>query len=220
MRTVIFDMDGVIVESEDFHCEAWMQAYKTIGIEIDRNYYFSKICGKHGLQSTREVLEEFGKPEKDDQQFREMLIMKKDHLAADMLRGTILSRAGVLALIRRIAQSPRKIGLGSTSSMIAVNAVLSTLNIEDQFNVMIGGEGVKNGKPHPEVYLKIAQLLEEQPYNCIVIEDSQSGINAAKSAGMKCIAVLNERNKAEDLQHADTVVGSFAEITDEVLDTL
>ncbi len=220
MRTVIFDMDGVIVESEDFHCDAWVQAYKTIGIEIDHNFYFSRICGKHGLQSTRETLEHFGRPEKDDQQFREMLILKKDHLAADMMRGKIPPRPGVLALIRKIAQSPRKIGLGSTTSMIGVNAVLHTLNIEDQFNVMIGGEGVKSGKPHPEVYLKIAQLLEEEPHNCIVIEDSKSGINAAKSAGMKCIAVLNERNKAEDLQHADMVIGSYAEVTDEVIDTL
>lgn len=218
MKTVIFDMDGVIVESEDFHCDAWIYAYKNIGIDISRDYYFSKICGTHGLVSTRLVLEEFNHPSKADVQFRELLVMKKDRLASDMMRGIIPPRKGVVELITGLSTGGYKIGLGSTTSMIAVSAVLSTLNIDDKFNVIIGGEGVKVGKPHPEVYLNIARLLEEDPYHCVVIEDSKTGITAAKSAGMKCIAILNSRNKADELQHADLVVGSFSEITPEVIE--
>ncbi len=220
MKTVIFDMDGVIVESEDFHCDAWIQAYQRIGIDIDRNYYFSKICGKHGLVSTRLVLEEFNHPSKDDTQFRELLVMKKDRLASDLMRNTIEPRSGVVELIKKLSAHGYTLGLGSTTSMIAVNAVLSTLNIDDKFNVVIGGEGVTVGKPHPEVYLKIARLLEEDPYHCVVIEDSKTGVTAAKSAGMKCVAILNSRNKADELQHADLVVGSFSEITPEVIERL
>ncbi len=220
MKTVIFDMDGVIVESEDFHCDAWIKTYTAIGIPIDRTYYFSKICGKHGLVSTRLVLEEFNHPSKEDVQFRELLIMKKDHLAGNMMRGTIQPRNGVVALIHQLSTGGYKLGLGSTTSMVAVNAVLSTLNIDDKFNIIIGGEGVKVGKPHPEVYLKIAHLFEEDPHHCVVIEDSKTGITAAKSAGMKCIAILNSRNSAEELQHADLIAGSFSEITPEVIERL
>ena len=220
MKTVIFDMDGVIVESEDFHCDAWLKTYADIGIDLDRNYYFSKICGKHGLVSTRIVLEEFNHPSKNDLQFRELLTMKKDHLAGEMMRGTIEPRNGVVVFIKTLSARGYKLGLGSTTSMIAVSAVLSTLNIDDKFNIIIGGEGVSVGKPHPEVYLKIARLLEEDPYACVVIEDSKTGVTAAKSAGMKCIAILNSRNKAEELQHADLVVGSFSEITPEVIERL
>lgn len=219
MKTVIFDMDGVIVESEDFHCDAWIKAYKNIGINISRDYYFSKICGKHGLVSTRLVLEEFKHPS-SDAHFRELLVMKKDHLASEMMRRVIQPRKGVVELITQLSSKGYKLGLGSTTSMIAVSAVLSTLNIDDKFNVIIGGEGVKVGKPHPEVYLNIARLLEEDPYHCVVIEDSKTGITAAKSAGMKCIAILNSRNKADELQHADIVVGSFSEITPEVIERL
>ncbi len=213
-------MDGVIVESEDFHCDAWLKTYAAIGIPLDRNYYFSKICGKHGLVSTRLVLEEFNHPSKDDVPFRELLVMKKDHQAADLMRHIIAPRNGVVTIIRRLSQQGYKLGLGSTTSMIGVNAVLSTLHLDDQFNIIIGGEGVTVGKPHPEVYLKIARLLEEDPYNCVVIEDSKTGVTAAKSAGMKCVAILNSRNKAEELQHADLVVGSFSEITSEVIEQL
>lgn len=217
MKTIIFDMDGVIIDSEPVHCKAWIKTYQQKGITIDEDYYFTYISGKHGMDSTRLVLERHGRPFDPIQ--AASLILKKDRIASDLMKETIQPVQGVVDLIRQLSEN-HKLGLGSTSSMIVVNTILNKFDLEDRFNVVIGGEGVKQGKPHPEVYEKIARLLEEDPFNCVVIEDSKSGIMAAKSAGMKCIAILNSRNKKEDLVNADRIVSSFAEITPEIIETL
>ena len=211
ITTLIFDMDGVIVDSEHLHCRAWIQAYQELGIPITENYYFSTISGKHGLDSTRIVFEQHQK--EYNPAFAASLVLRKDQLASELMKQLIQPVSSVVETIKHLAKS-YKLGLGSTSSMVVVNTILTKFAIDDKFSVIISGEGVKQGKPHPEIYEKIAKLLEEDPRQCLVIEDSKSGIMAAKSAGMKCIAILNSRNKKEDLVNADAVISSFAELTD------
>ena len=217
ITTLIFDMDVVIVDSEHLHCQAWIQAYQELGIPITEDYYFSTISGKHGLDSTRIVFEQHQK--EYHPAFAASLVLRKDQLASELMKHYIPPIPGVVETIKRFAKS-YKLGLGSTSSMVVVNTILTKFAIDDKFSVIISGEGVKQGKPHPEVYEKIAKLLEEDPHHCIVIEDSKSGIMAAKSAGMKCIAILNSRNKKEDLVNADVVISSFAELSDELIASL
>lgn len=217
IKTIIFDMDGVIVDSEHLHCKAWIQAYQELGIPINEDYYFSKISGKHGLDSTRIVFEQHGR--EHHPAFAASLVLRKDQLASELMKQSIQPVHSVIETIKRFAKS-YKLGLGSTSSMVVVNTILNKFAMDDKFNVIISGEGVRQGKPHPEIYEKIAKLLEEDPCQCLVIEDSKSGIMAAKSAGMKCIAILNSRNKKEDLVNADAVIASFGELTDELIASL
>ncbi len=217
IKTLIFDMDGVIVDSEHLHCKAWIQAYQELGIPINEDYYFSKISGKHGLDSTRMVFEDHQK--EYHPAFAASFVLRKDQLASELMKQYIQPISGVVEVIKKFSKQ-YKLGLGSTSSMVVVNTVLTKFAIDDKFSIIISGEGVRQGKPHPEIYEKIAKLLEEDPRQCLVIEDSKSGIMAAKSAGMKCIAILNSRNKKEDLVNADAIIASFGELTDELIASL
>ena len=210
-------MDGVLLDSEPTHAQAWINTYQEQGITITGDYYFSNLSGKHGLDSTKLVLEA------NNQQYTQAkaaaLVLRKDQLAANLLKNTATPVKDVVEKVKELSKT-HKLGLGSTSSMIVVHTILTKFDLDDQFNVTISGEGVSQGKPHPEVYEKIARLLEEDPSNCVVIEDSKSGIMAAKSAGMKCIAIFNRRNKKEDLVNADKVITSFEELTAEVIEQL
>jgi len=214
-KTVIFDMDGVLVDSEPFHCEAWIQAYKEIGITIDRDYYFTNICGNHGLVSSTKVLEEHGI---DDDP--ERLNRRKEIIASSLIENKIKPATGVSELIATLKKEGYKVGLASSSSMITVSAILSTLNLKDAFAVIHAMESINKGKPNPDVYSKTAKMLDSDPQECIVIEDTRSGVIAAKRAGMKVIGILNGRNKETDLEYADIIVDSFTKITPEVLKTI
>jgi|SRR3989338_8588961 len=214
MKTVIFDLDGVLIDSEDFHCKAWINAYKHIGINIDEKYYYNKIQGIHGEHSTKKVLADFKKEVDSDS-----LISQKEEYAAKLLQ-SITPIFGSVDLVNLLYSRGYKLGLASSSSMNIVSMVLSKFKLDDKFMVVHGGQAVSNGKPSPEVYLKTARLLEADADDCVVIEDSKSGIISAKSAGMKCIGVLNGRNKREDLMHADLVVDSISEIDEEIIENI
>lgn len=214
-KTVIFDMDGVLVDSEPYHCKAWIKTYAEIGINIDEDYYFSKICGNHGVVSSRMVLAEFRKQAEPS-----TLNNRKEVIASEVIRGKIDPNPGAVALITNLKKNNYKMGLASSSLFLTVDAVLSTLNIKDHFSVIHGGESIKKGKPSPDIYLKTCSLLEAEPENCVVIEDTKSGIVAGKMAGMKVIGVLNGRNKKEDLVYADRVVDTLADVTVEMIESL
>ena len=179
------------------------------------DYYFTKICGNHGLVSSTKVLEEHGI---DDDP--ERLNRRKEIIASSLIENKIKPATGVSELIATLNKDGYKIGLASSSSMITVSTILSTLNLKDAFAVIHAMESINKGKPNPDVYSKTAKMLDSDPQECIVIEDTRSGVIAAKRAGMKVIGILNGRNKETDLEYADIIVDSFTKITPEVLETI
>jgi len=214
-KTVIFDMDGVITDSEPFHCEAWISTYKEIGIEIDQNYYFTRICGQHGKVSTSMVLNEFNKEADKD-----ALIRRKEEIVSEKVNGNIVAFPGVVELIKRLQYYNYKLGLASSTSFMGVDAILSNVNIKDAFSTIHAGEAVELGKPHPGIYLKTAKMLHADPNNCVVFEDTCSGVLSAKRAGMKVVGILNGRNNREQLEYADVIVEGFNEISLELIERL
>ena len=218
MKTVIFDMDGVLVDSEPLYADAWIQVYKEIGIGIDHDYYFSKICGKHGLISTRMVLEEFCRHEENID--KKNLNFRKEQISAALVKERISPMPGAVQLVSTLSAKGYKLGLSTTSLMVCASSIISHIGLDGKFRVMHAGDYVKHGKPHPEVYLITAKMLEAEPEECVVIEDSKSGMIAAKAAQMKVIGVLNGRNKREDLVIADVVVNGLKEITPELIESL
>jgi beta-phosphoglucomutase-like phosphatase (HAD superfamily) len=215
MKTIIFDMDGVIVDSEPFHCEAWIETYQEVGIPIDERYYYSRICGQHGMVSTAMVLNDF-----NIEISQEELIRRKEEIVSLKVMGKILPISGAKELTINLKNNGYKIGLASSTSYVGVMSILKNIGMEDFFSVIHAGEAVKNGKPNPDIYLKTAKILEELPQNCVVVEDSSSGVISAKKAGMKVIGILNGRNDKEQLQFADRIVDNFSEITLDLLNTL
>lgn len=215
MKTIIFDMDGVLVDSEPFHCDAWIETYKEIGIDINKDYYFTNVCGLHGTISTARVLDDFGKEADKD-----ALIRKKEEIVCKNVKGNIMPVTGVVKAVKGLQENNYKLALASSSSFISANSILSEIGLKEVFSVIHTGETVKKGKPYPDIYLKTAKLLGVDPSLCVVIEDTSSGVLSAKKAGMKVIGVLNGRNSCEGLKHADVIVKGFRLITPSLIEQL
>ncbi len=214
-KTIIFDMDGVLVDSEPFHCKAWILAYSELGIEIDEKYYYSRICGKHGSLSTALVLQDFNVQADSD-----ALIRRKANLVGSIVQGKVSAISGSCRLIEFLYTQNYTLGLASSSSFMGVDSILRTIDLKKYFQIIHAGEAIKNGKPHPDIYLKTAKMLDVSPEECVVIEDSSSGVLAATRAGMKVIGILNGRNSTSDLEFADKIVHGFDEITLELIEQL
>ena len=214
MKAIIFDMDGVMVDSEPYHCKAWIQTYAEHGIVIEEAYYFKKCQGKHGLVSAQIVIDEHKK-----QGEPETLVFRKEQIASNIIQGNIQGMKNIVNAVKKLSEK-YVLGLASSSGFSTVNAVLQTLGIKDYFKVIHAGESVKKGKPHPDVYLKTAKMLGIEPKDCIVIEDSASGVISGKTAGMKVIGFLNGRNNEASLSYADKIITSFDELTPALIEKL
>ena len=215
-RAVIFDMDGVLLDSEDIHCNAWIKTLKEHGVHITKEQYFSEYSGSNSELIVKQALGKFSKTTDDIHG----VVLKKTQNAVYLMQDSIIPLPGVQTLINALSSKNYKLGLASSSGMYIVSTVLSSFELEGKFMVVHSGEAVKIGKPNPDIYLQTARLLEESPEDCVVIEDSKSGIIAARSAGMKCIGILNGRNKPEELQHAHYIAKNFDEITEELINSI
>ena len=190
-------------------------AIKEFGINIDETYYFSKISGQHGNVSTTIVLGEFSRNIDKD-----VLIRRKEELVVNTIKGKISAVNGATEFIKELKQENYILGLASSTSFVGVNAILTDIGIKKYFSAIHSGESIENGKPHPDIYIKTARMLHTEPKDCVAIEDSSSGVLAAKKAGMKVIGILNGRNSREKLEYADKIVETFKEITPQLMEQL
>ena len=207
VKAVIFDMDGVIVDSEPIYFQSDRMTInhydKVISDEELNNYVgisnqvmWTELRDKHKLiASVEELLEK-------------QLFYKK-HLIANIKFEPI---DGIRQLLDEIKGNGIRIGLASSSSKDFINFILNNIGLMEYFEVIVSGEDVKRGKPSPDIFQKAAGLLEVDPLDCLVIEDSGHGVKAAKLAQMKCIGFNNPNSGKQDLSLADAIVNSIAEI--------
>lgn len=213
LKAVIFDMDGVLINSEPIHYEIERIIFDKLGInvsaEIHRTYLgtagdfmYSDLKSRFGLSETiNELLEQ-------DEAFR-----------CDYFKNLpgILLNEGVLTLLHEIKAAGLGLAVATSSSPDMARILLDRCEITSIFDTVVTTAEAGKSKPAPDVYLLAAQKIGAEPGNCIVFEDSPNGIIAAKSAEMVCIAVLTDSVGVHELSHADDLIGSFREITMERL---
>ena len=183
-EAVIFDMDGLLIDSEPFWKIAEREIFGSLGIEVTE--YHSTITSR---MTTREVTEYWFsfKPWKNIglADIEQQVISRVGELID--LHGQIMP--GVERTLAYFKGSGSKIGLATNSPDILISRVLKKLKIESCFDAILSAEFVDKGKPSPDIYLKIAHILSVNPSRCIVFEDSKSGLSAAKAAGMFVVVV-------------------------------
>jgi len=183
---VIFDLDGVIVSTDEYHYLAWMKMAKTEEIYFDREIN-ERLRGVSRMESLEIILERSRK--EYTQQEKEVLASIKNEYYKGML--TQLSDKhilpGVLKFLEELEERGIKKAIGSSSKN--TDFILKQIGLKDRFDVIVDGNNIKNSKPDPEVFLLAAKLLDIAPENCVVIEDANAGIDAAKAAGTKAVAV-------------------------------
>ena len=197
-RGVLWDMDGVLVDTGEFHYQSWLVALSDHGVEFSPRFFRNTFgMNNRGILSlllgetlTPELLAEIS--ERKEQSFRQAV------------QGQVQPLPGVVDWLRQLQETGFRQAVASSAPPANINTLVDELGLRDYFDALASGVDLP-GKPEPALFLKVARLLEVLPEHCVVVEDAVVGVEAAKRAGMKCIA-LTTTNPAEALAAADVVV--------------
>ena len=216
LKAVIFDFDGVITDSEILHLRAFNQSLAQYGIEITKNDYYTMYLGFNDTDCYKLLIEK-GLLKMDEQQINTLMIQKKK-IFEQLAKAEGKMIEGVRDFLNMLEQNNIPMAICSGSLLTEVEMVLEDARLRHLFEVVVSGEHVKKGKPDPEGFLLSLQRLNENrekpitANQCIVIEDSHWGLEAAKAAGMHTIAVTNSYD-AEQLGMAEKIVDQLNELS-------
>jgi beta-phosphoglucomutase len=186
IRAVIFDLDGVIVSTDEFHYQGWQRLADEEGIYFDRKTN-ERLRGVSRLESLEIILE------KTDQNYsreeKAEMAERKNNYYRDLLHTLTPDDVfpGVMEMLKELKEKGIKIAIGSSSKNTP--SILQKIGMESSFDAVSDGNQIKRSKPDPEVFLLAASKLQIPPGQCLVVEDADAGVEAAINAGMKCLAV-------------------------------
>ncbi len=205
-KAVIFDMDGVLIDSEPAYLEMNKKLFAEFGIEMDQEDY-KALVGMPSIPMWTMLKKKYDlKNEVSD-----FLMIEKKRMH-EILDSDNLSEPieGVTELLGTLRENKLKLSIASSSAKENVNFIISKLNLTGYFDFIISGEEVKNGKPSPEIFLAVSGIFRISPDKCYVIEDSANGIMAARSAGMNCIGFTNNDSNSQDLSGSDFILKNYS----------
>jgi len=214
IKAIIFDLDGVVVDTAIFHYKAWKRLANELGFDLTPEQN-EQLKGISRLESL-DILLAIGKLKIESQEEKEKLASKKNEwYRENILRMTpndILP--GVKNFLIDLKNTNYKIAIGSSSKN--AGTILERIGFDSFFDAVVDGLKISKSKPNPEVFLKAARELSTDPENCLVFEDAAAGIEAAKKAGMLAIGV----GEYENLSKADKVIPNFANMRVIMIDNL
>jgi len=211
-RAVLFDIDGVLVDSYEAHFVSW----KKLAANYDRECTQEDFARGFG-RTTREVLlDQWADMELDEARLTHLDDEKED-LYRQEIAENFPEMPGARALITHLAEHGWQMALGSSGPRENVDLAAEKLGVGDLLRATVSGNDVARGKPDPEVFLTAAARLETPPENCIVIEDAQPGIQAAQAGGMLAIGFVSRGRTAEELSAADRLIHSLEELNHDLL---
>lgn len=212
VAAVIFDLDGLLADTESLHCRAYQMALTEHGVQLAEREY-----AEHWVR--------FGKGIADWVTIRGLALdphalrLRKAKHYLDLLASSLRPMEGALDLLKFLS-GKTKIALASSSYRDAIDGVLAGLGIAHFFEVIVSGLDVAQVKPAPDLFLKAANDLNIEPSECLVLEDAEKGVVAAYLAGMRCIAIPNEYTRHHDFSKATMICSSLKEITPEILNDI
>lgn len=215
LEAVIFDMDGVLIDSEPFHLVVNEKIFANLEINLSEEEYQSFIGTTHKDMWTT-IKNRYNLP----QPVPELVNMQVSGNIEYIKNEEIEEINGITNLLSKIARENIKIGIASSSPTEVIELVINKLDFSDYFSAIVGGEEIEKGKPSPDIFLKAAKRLKAKPSACIVIEDSKNGVLAAKAAGMKCVGFKNPNSGNQDLQKADLIINDYDSLNVNTLRTL
>jgi HAD superfamily hydrolase (TIGR01509 family) len=208
-KCVIFDMDGVIINSEPIHQLSERKLFDLLEITISEEEH-NDMVGTTDLTMWKRIEKSHELPISIPQ-----IVQLKKSIYMEYLKSeaNLKPIPYVSELIADLYKNAFVLALASSSPRDQIEYILSILNLKSYFHTIVSGDDVKSGKPHPEIFLRAAQHAEVDPIDCVVIEDSYNGVIAAKRAKMKCIAYSNPDSGTQDLNDAVLIIHSFKELS-------
>jgi HAD superfamily hydrolase (TIGR01509 family) len=208
-KTVIFDMDGVIVDTEPVHRYAYFQHFDELNVQVTEEM-FTSFTGN----STRNVFQSVKSIFNLDHEVED-LIQRKRAIFNDAFdtKEDLDLLEGVLQLIKDLHTNGMQLILASSASKVTIERVFNRFNLHQYFTHIVSGEDFPKSKPHPAIFEFAASLSVAPKENCIVIEDSTNGVKAAKGAGIYCVGYNSIHSKLQNLSEADIVINHFNELS-------
>jgi beta-phosphoglucomutase len=208
---VLFDMDGVLVDSEPFICKAAIMMFSELGAKVrekdfqpfigmGENRYLGGVAELHGISINIEEAK-----------------ARTYKIYSEITRGVIAPLPGALSFVAKCRNKGLKLSLATSADRVKVEVNLREIGLPaSSFDSIITGLDVRNKKPFPDIYLKAAESLDISPGDCLVVEDAVSGIEAGKNAGCKCLGVTTSFD-ASALKDADWICDSLLNVPEDVL---
>jgi len=201
---ILWDMDGVLVNTGEYHYEAW----KIIFAELDIPFSMERFRTTFGMNNTGILKTICGENINPD--LEQSISERKESLFRDAVKGNAKLLPGVMSTLKNFSEWNLKQAIASSAPPENIEVLVRELIIGKYFNAIVSGNDIP-GKPDPAVFLKAAQLMNVEPERCTVIEDAVTGVAGAKNAGMKCIAVTTT-NTPEALSRADLILKSLDDL--------
>lgn len=204
IKAVIFDMDGVLIDSEPLWQRAEFEVFSSLGVTVTK-----EMAAMTKTMTTAEVAkfwhEKFPWTDSTLEMTEQQVVTK----VTELITKEGLGMSGIKHYIETLKSEGFKIGLATNSPASIIPVVLEKLNITHLFDGFSSSDDEEKGKPDPAVYLTTSKKLGVAPINCIAIEDSYSGIKAAKSTGMLAVAFTNDNSNGVDASLADFIIDNF-----------
>ena len=205
IKCVLFDMDGVIIDSEEIHKKAYYETFNSIGVQVSEELY-KTLTGSSTINAFQKLVAHFNlslNPEK--------LVLDKRKRYVDFFKNdpNLHLVDGVKEFIKHLYANKINLVLASSSAMVNIDRVLNRFELQDFFLAKISGADLTASKPHPEIFEKAALLGKTSKENCIIIEDSDNGIKAANDASIFVVGYKNPLVTDQTLKNADLVIQNF-----------
>jgi beta-phosphoglucomutase len=212
IKGVLFDMDGVLVDSEPFICKAAMMMFEELGVKVQpedfhpfvgmgENRYIGGVAEKHGIKVDIEEVK-----------------ARTYAIYAVIVAGKLSPLAGTHQFIARCRAKGFRLALATSADRVKMEVNLREIGLENTtFNAIVTGLDVVNKKPHPDIYIKAAELIGLSPSECLVVEDAVSGIRAGKAAGARCLGITSSFDSTL-LSEADWTCRTLLEAPESAID--
>lgn len=215
-KAVLFDMDGVIIDSEPVRQKLEKELFKKLGMDVSDEEHQSYVG------TTSEGMWQGIKSNHDTpHSIAELIGMEQSNYLSNLEKyDDQYPMPGVIDLIKNLHENGMTLVVASSACMKNIEVVVKKFKLEKYFTKLVSGEEVPKGKPAPDVFLEAAKRINMQADKCIVIEDATNGVAAAKAAGMKCIGISSPHRVPQDLSEADLVVDHLSKVDYKILQNL
>jgi beta-phosphoglucomutase len=211
LRGVLWDMDGTLVDSGEYHYEAWRETMADLGRSLSREEFAVTFGQRNDAILRRSI-----GPQITDDQIRSIGDAKEERYRALVRARGIAALPGVREWLARLREDGWRQAIASSGPRLNALTIIDVLGLAGTFDAIIGAEDVVHGKPDPEVFLTAAARLGVDPARCVVVEDAPTGIDAGRRGGMRTLGVLTTHPHLD----ADRVAATLAELEPEAFDRL
>ena len=210
IKAIIYDLDDLMVNSNPSHHEAWEILLSNFNYKFSDlpKEFQSKFIGMRVIDISKEIIKELNLNVEIESFYKERI-----NIFLELVREKVEAMPGLLESLKLFKEKGLKIAIASSGTKEYIQLILSKFNINDYFDVIVSGDDVKIGKPDPETYLVTTKKLGFKVEECLVLEDATTGIESAKTAGCKCVAVRNPNTPPQNYSKADKVINSLKDLT-------